>query len=109
MSMGMAGLTKNFLDDRLGISINYTLPLTGGRGLEMRSYMSGNDFRSESVSVIPMQNLNLSISWNFGRAGGARVRSTRTTILNDDVLNAESTTESLGSSLMGGGTGGGIQ
>ena len=109
MSMGMAGLTKNFLDDRLGISINYTLPLTGGRGLEMRSYMSGNDFRSESVSVIPMQNLNLSISWSFGKSGGARVKSTRTTILNDDVLNAESTTESLGSSLMGGGTGGGIQ
>ncbi|MBR4585925.1 MAG: TonB-dependent receptor [Bacteroidales bacterium] len=109
MSMGMVGLTKNFLDDRLGVSLNYTLPLTGCRGLEMRSYMSGKDFRSESVSVIPMQNLNLSISWNFGRAGGARVRSTRTTILNDDVLNAESTTESLGTSLMGNGTGGGIQ
>ncbi|MCR4860672.1 MAG: TonB-dependent receptor family protein [Bacteroidales bacterium] len=115
MSMGMAGLTKTFLDDRLGISINYTMPLTGGRGLEMRSYTSGKDFRSESVNVIPMQNLNLSISWNFGRQGGARVKSTRTTILNDDVLNAESTTESLGTSLMGGGTGtgtgsgGGIQ
>ena len=29
MSMGMAGLTKTFLNDRLGISINYTMPLTG--------------------------------------------------------------------------------
>ena len=52
-----------------------------------------------------MQNLNLSISWSFGRQGGAHVKNTRTTILNDDVLNAESTTESLGTSLMGGGSG----
>ena len=107
MSMGMAGLTKTFLDNRLGISINYTLPLSGCKGLEMRSYTAGKDFRSESVNVIPMQNLNLSISWSFGRQGGAHVKNTRTTILNDDVLNAESTTESLGTSLMGGGAGSG--
>ena len=107
MSMGMLGLTKNFLDDRLGISINYTMPLTGCKGLEMRSYTTGKDFRAESVNVIPMQNLNISISWNFGRQGGARVKNTRTTILNNDVLNAESTTESLGTSLMGGGAGSG--
>ena len=105
MSMGMAGLTKTFLDNRLGISINYTLPLSGCKGLEMRSYTAGKDFRSESVNIIPMQNLNLSISWSFGRQGGAHVKNTRTTILNDDVLNAESTTESLGTSLMGGGSG----
>ena len=107
MSMGMVGLTKNFLDDRLGISINYTMPLTGCKGLKMRSYTTGKDFRAESVNVIPMQNLNVSISWNFGRQGGARVKNTRTTILNNDVLNAESTTESLGTSLMGGGAGSG--
>ena len=62
MSMGMLGLTKSFLDDRLGISINYTLPLSGCKGLEMRSYSSGADYRSESINVIPMQNLNISIS-----------------------------------------------
>jgi hypothetical protein len=103
MSMAMVGLTKSFLDDRLGISINYTLPLTGGRGMEMRSVTEGKDFRSVSVNVIPMQQLNFSISWSFGKQGGTRVKSARTTIKNDDVMKAESTTESLGNTMMGGG------
>ena len=103
MSMAMVGLTKSFLDDRLGISINYTLPLTGGKGMEMKSVTEGKDFRSVSVNVIPMQQLNFSISWSFGKQGSARVKSARKTIKNDDIINAESTTESLGSSMMGGG------
>ena len=103
MSMAMVGLTKSFLDDRLGISINYTLPLTGGKGMEMRSVSEGKDFRSVSVNTIPMQQLNFSISWSFGKQGNARVKSARKTIKNDDIINAESTTESLGSSMMGGG------
>jgi hypothetical protein len=74
----------------------------------MRSYTSGRDFRSESVNVIPMQNLNISISWSFGKQGNIRVKSARKTIQNDDQLNAESTTESLGTSLMGGGSGMGM-
>ena len=108
MSMGMIGLTKTFFDERLGISVNYTMPLTGCKGMEMRSYTSGRDFRSESVNVIPMQNLNISISWSFGKQGNIRVKSARKTIQNDDQLNAESTTESLGTSLMGGGSGMGM-
>ena len=108
MSMAMVGVTKNFLDDRLGVSVNYTLPLTGGKGMEMRSVTEGKDFRSVSVNVIPMQQLNVSISWNFGKQGSARVKSTRKTIKNDDIINTESTTESLGSSMMGGGMGMGM-
>ena len=105
MSMAMVGLTKSFLDDRLGISINYTLPLTGGKGMEMRSVSEGKDFRSVSVNTIPMQQLNFSISWSFGKQGNARVKSARKTIKNDDVMNTESTSESLGTSMMGGGMG----
>ena len=103
MSMAMVGLTKSFLDDRLGISINYTLPLTGGKGMEMRSVSEGKDFRSVSVNTIPMQQLNFSISWSFGKQGNARVKSARKTIKNDDVMNTESTSESLGTTMMGGG------
>lgn len=103
MSMAMVGVTKSFLDDRLGISINYTLPLTGGKGMEMRSVSEGKDFRSVSVNTIPMQQLNFSISWSFGKQGNARVKSARKTIKNDDIINTESTTESLGSTMMGGG------
>ena len=103
MSMAMVGLTKNFLDDRLGVSINYTLPLSGGKGMQMKSVTEGRDFRSVSVNTIPMENLNFSISWSFGKQGNARVKSARKSISNDDVLNAESTAESLGSTMMGGG------
>ena len=108
MSMAMVGVTKNFLNDRLGVSINYTLPLTGGKGMQMRSVTEGKDFRSVSVNVVPMQQLNVSISWNFGKQGSARVKNTRKTIKNDDIINTESTTESLGSSMMGGGMGMGM-
>ena len=103
MSMAMAGLTKSFLDDRLGVSVNYTLPLSGGRGMQMKSVTEGRDFRSVSVNTIPMENLNVSISWSFGKQGNARVKSARKSISNDDVLNVESTAESLGGGMMGGG------
>ncbi len=103
MSMAMVGLTKSFLDDRLGVSINYTLPLSGGKGMQMKSVTEGKDFRSVSVNTIPMENLNFSISWSFGKQGNARVKSARKSISNDDVLNMESTAESLGSSMLGGG------
>ncbi|NLZ19313.1 MAG: TonB-dependent receptor [Bacteroidales bacterium] len=103
MSMAMIGATKSFLDDRLGISINYTVPLSGGKGLQMKSVTEGRDFRSVSVNTIPMENLNFSISWSFGKQGGAHVKSARKSISNDDVLNVESTAESLGSSMMGSG------
>ena len=76
--------------------------------MEMRSVTEGKDFRSVSVNVVPMQQLNVSISWNFGKQGNARVKSARKTIKNDDIINTESTTESLGSSMMGGGMGMGM-
>jgi len=50
-----------------------------------------------------MQQLNFSISWSFGKQGKARVKSARKTIKNDDVMNTESTSESLGTTMMGGG------
>ena len=55
-----------------------------------------------------MQQLNVSISWNFGKQGNARLKSARKTIKNDDIINTESTTESLGSSMLGGGSGMGM-
>jgi hypothetical protein len=71
--------------------------------MQMKSVTEGRDFRSVSVNTIPMENLNVSISWSFGKQGNARVKSARKSISNDDVLNVESTAESLSGGMMGGG------
>lgn len=102
ISIGTVGLTKTFLDDRLSISISAIRQLST-KDLTVKSYMATKDYTMNMDTTIPMSQVSLSISWTFGKQGSASVKKARRTITEDDIINTQSTAETLsGSGALGG-------
>ncbi len=95
MSMGILGLTKTFLEDRLSLSLNGISPLGHGGRLALDSYAAGKGFTSQTQVRVPIRQAALHVSWTFGRQGSTK--RARRTIENDAQLNASSMAESVGS------------
>ena len=100
MSMGMLGLTKSFLDDRLSLSLNGMLPMGRDLKMHMDSYTKGTGFTSTSSNTIPAAAVTFQISWTFGKQGNYSTKRARRSIENEDQLNNTTTAESMGSVLM---------
>ncbi len=104
ISLGTLGLTKTFLDDRLSVSLSAVSPLGSG-SLAIKSHSETKDFISDMSLAIPIRQASLSVSWTFGKQGNYGVKKARRTITNDDVINTQSTAETLnGSGALGGGS-----
>ncbi len=102
ISLGTLGLTKTFLDDRLSVSLSAVSPLGSG-SLAIKSHSETRDFISDMSMAVPIRQASLSISWTFGKQGNYGVKKARRTITNDDVINTQSTAETLnGSGALGG-------
>ena len=97
MSMGMLGLTKSFLDDRLSLSLNGMLPIGKDLKMRMESYTKGTGFTATSTNTIPTAAINFQISWSFGKQGNYSAKRARRSIENDAQLNSSTTAESMGS------------
>lgn len=96
MLLGMLGLTKSFIDDRLSISVNGVTHLTGGRCVEMESVSETKEFISRTYTDIPLRMISLNLSFSFGKQNNATVKKSRKSIKEDSQLNLQSKTESLG-------------
>ena len=104
ISIGTVGLTKTYLDDRLSISISAIRQLSA-KDLTVKSYMATKDYTMNMNTTVPMSQVSLSISWTFGKQGSASVKKARRTITEDDIINTQSTAETLsGSGALGGTT-----
>lgn len=100
MSIGMLGLTKTFLDDRLSLSVNGIVPLAKDFKMTMRSHTSGNGFVSDMATRIPMSAVTFQISWSFGKQGNYSTKRARRSIENESQLNTSTTAESMGSVIL---------
>ena len=100
MSMGMLGLTKSFLDDRLSLSVNGMLPISKDLKMHMDSYTKGAGFTSATSNTIPAAAVTFQISWTFGKQGNYSTKRARRSIENEDQLNNTTTAESMSSVLM---------
>ena len=96
MLVGTLGLTKTFLDDRLGVSLSGLSHLTGGRGLKIDSVTETKEFVSSAVTSIPIRMISLNLTFSFGKQDKVSVKKTRKTIEADTQLDAKSMTESIG-------------
>jgi hypothetical protein len=104
ISLGTLGLTKTFLDDRLSVSLSAISPLGSG-SLAIKSHSETKEFVSDMSLAVPIRQASLSVNWTFGKQGSANVKKARRTITNDDVINTQSTAETLnGSGALGGGS-----
>lgn len=102
ISIGTAGLTKTFLDDRLSVSVNAVSQLSN-KDLTVKSFSQTKDFAMNMSTTVPIRQVSLSVSWTFGKQGNFGVKTARRTITNDEVINTQSTAEALsGSGALGG-------
>ena len=97
MSLGMLGLTKTFLDDRLSLSVSGMVPFAKGAKMNMTTHTRGNGFTSDMTTRIPLASINFQISWSFGKQGNYTTKKARRTIENDTQLNSTTTAQSVGS------------
>ena len=100
MSIGMLGLTKTFLDDRLSLSVNGLVPLAKDFKMTMRSHTAGNGFVSDMTTRIPMSAVTFQISWSFGKQGNYSAKRARRSIENESQLNTSTTAESMSSVIL---------
>lgn len=96
MLVGTLGLTKTFLDDRLGVSLSGISHLTGGRGLKVESMSETKEFVSRTVTSIPIRMISMNLTFSFGKQDKVTIKKTRKTIEADTQLEAKSMTESIG-------------
>ena len=96
MLVGTLGLTKTFMDDRLGVSLSGISHLTGGRGLKVESMSETKEFVSRTVTSIPIRMISMNLTFSFGKQDKVSIKKTRKTIEADTQLDAKSMTESIG-------------
>ena len=100
MSIGMLGLTKTFLDDRLSLSVNGLVPLARDFKMTMKTHTVGSGFTSDMITRIPMSAVTFQISWSFGKQGNYSAKRARRSIENESQLNTSTTAESMSSVIL---------
>lgn len=97
ISLATAGITKSFLDDKLSLSINGTCGLTNFNNLVIKNSVVGDGFRSESLVKVPMSQVQVSLSYSFGKQNMSTKRRASRRASDDNELNTQSLSESMGS------------
>ena len=83
--MAVLGLSKGILGDKVKIVAQFVTNLNKG-GLTIESFAKGNDYETKSIVTVPIRQLGIGLTWNFGKQG-FQVKKTRKSIVNDDVIN----------------------
>lgn len=96
MSMAMCSLTKTFLDDRLSVALSGTVPIAKDLKMVMESHTAGPDYKMDSMNVMPMSQASINITWSFGNKKNVRIKKTRTSITNDDLMDRSTGSENSG-------------
>ncbi|MGN0201154.1 MAG: TonB-dependent receptor domain-containing protein [Candidatus Cryptobacteroides sp.] len=97
IAMVTTGLNRSFLSERLTLSLSGVTPINIQRCLISETSSSGTDYRSHTISRIPMSTVTATISWSFGSNRNASVRKTRKTITNDDLIDMSNRNEKTSS------------
>lgn len=64
MNILSVSASKSFCKDKLDLSVSYMTPLTGR--LKIHQESRGTDFAQKMLISVPLQNVSLTVKWNFG-------------------------------------------
>lgn len=101
VSFFTTALTKKLLDDKLNISLRYNVPFTGK--FKIRQYSHSAAYEQRMNITVPVQDIGLTITWNFGNT--KKNFQTHQNRINNNFGEHQSTGEQLGT---GGATGTGL-
>ena len=87
-SGAVVGVSKGFLEDRLNVSVRAFSNLKGGKYASFESYSKGDGFITEGKFSVPIRNIGIELTYNFGK-NNFQVKKTRRSITNDDVVNSQ--------------------
>ena len=82
------GLSKGFLEDKLNVTLRGFTNIKGGKYFTFENYSEGKGFTTETHVSIPIRNVGIELTYNFGK-NKFQVKKAQRTITNDDVVNAE--------------------
>ena len=98
IALAMGGITKSFFGDKLSISINGTCGLKDFNNIVITNVIEGAGFSSKTVSKVPMSQVQVGLSWTFGKQTmKMQKRSVRRS--SDDEINTQNISESMGSMM----------
>ncbi len=102
-SMLMGNLNKSFLNDKLNVGIQAMTGLRKKGMFYFDSYSQGKDFINRQNIHVPIANVSLNITWNFGNSKvKAKVKSSN---VNSDVIEKKNDMEQMNGMGSGVGTG----
>ena len=78
----VASLSKSLLGDRLNVSLSAITGLHDGGSISIDSYSAGRDFTHRQHIRVPMSQLQLNLSYTFGKKG-VQTREHKSRIEND--------------------------
>lgn len=78
----VASLSKSLLSDRLNISLSAITGIHSGGSIHIKSYSAGRDFCHRQDIRVPLSQLQLNISYTFGKKG-VQTREHKSRIEND--------------------------
>lgn len=84
-SLAVIGLSKGFLDDKLKVFVQCATNFGPG-GMTIKSFARGSDYETSSVVEVPIRQVGIGLTWNFGKQG-FQVKKASRSIVNDDVIN----------------------
>ena len=64
----VGSLTKSFLNDKLSVGVQAMTALNKGGKLHLDSYSAGKDFTSKQQIHVPISNVSVTVTWNFGNS-----------------------------------------
>ena len=82
------GLSRGFLEDKLTLSLQGFTNLSGGSKARFKSYSEGKGFSMDGEFAVPIRQIGLTLTYNFGK-NNFQVKKASRTITNDDVVNAQ--------------------
>lgn len=98
-NMLTANISKSLLNDKLTLSLSASTGLGNGGKLNIESYTHGKDFTNHMEIKVPMQNVSLSIAYNFGNT--KKQFQQRRSRVESDYIEHESQSEAINNTQMG--------
>lgn len=102
-NLGVLGLTKSFLNDRLNVSIQGVTGIGNHGKLKIDTYTRGHDFENKQKINVPISQFSLTVSYTFGNTK-VRAKEHKSRIEND-FTEKKSDQEQMGNAGSGSGTG----
>ena len=97
---GVLSVAKSFLDDKLTFTLTGISNLNRGKA-KFQNYSAGNGFTSMTTVRVPIRQAMFSVTWNFGKAGSAKVKKAERTIQKDDIVDKPAANEGAANGNIG--------